>query len=129
MRASIGIDLGGTNIKGVFVQDDGTVLAETTAPTNDGLPAIKGLPAFAVSVQTVFKELCQAADRAPDAVGVAAPGLTNKEGTQIAFMPGRMNGLENLNWQTVLDRSAPVPVLNDAHAALLGEVWQGAARV
>ena len=29
--------------------------------------------------------------------------------------------------RSVLERSGPVPVLNDAQAALLGEVWQGAA--
>ena len=43
-------------------------------------------------------------------------------------MPGRLHGLENLDWARELGFPRPVPVLNDAHAALLGEVWQGAAR-
>jgi glucokinase len=33
-----------------------------------------------------------------------------------------------LDWTDYLGASPPVTVLNDAHAALLGEVWRGAAR-
>jgi glucokinase len=33
-----------------------------------------------------------------------------------------------MRWQGLLGTAGPVPVLNDAHAALLGEVWQGAAQ-
>ena len=43
-------------------------------------------------------------------------------------MPGRLSGLEGLNWQKAMRVHHAVPVLNDAHAALLGEVWLGAAR-
>jgi len=43
-------------------------------------------------------------------------------------MPGRLKGLEGLKWQNALKSSRPVPVLNDAQAALMGEVWMGAAR-
>ena len=43
-------------------------------------------------------------------------------------MPGRLQGLEGLDWTTFLKSPQPVPVLNDAHAALLGEAWLGAAR-
>ena len=41
-------------------------------------------------------------------------------------MPGRLQGLEGLDWSSEL--RLPTVVLNDAHAALLGEVWLGAAR-
>jgi glucokinase len=43
-------------------------------------------------------------------------------------MPGRLQGLEGLDWTRHLGTPRPVPVLNDAHAALLGEAWLGAAR-
>jgi glucokinase len=39
-----------------------------------------------------------------------------------------LQGLEGLNWTDFLHASQVVPVLNDAHAALLGETWKGAAR-
>ena len=44
----------------------------------------------------------------------------------IVSMPGRLRGLEGLDWSGEL--GLPTVVLNDAHAALLGEVWLGAAR-
>jgi glucokinase len=43
-------------------------------------------------------------------------------------MPGRLHGLEGLDWTKFLGAANPVPVLNDGHAALLGEAWVGAAK-
>jgi glucokinase len=43
-------------------------------------------------------------------------------------MPGRLQGLEGLDWTEFLGTGYPVPVLNDAQAALRGECWIGAAR-
>ncbi|HZL33923.1 MAG TPA: ROK family protein, partial [Tepidisphaeraceae bacterium] len=61
-------------------------------------------------------------------VGLAAPGIAAPDGTHIASMQGRLQGVEGLDWTTVLGRGRRVPVLNDAHAALLAEAWIGAAR-
>jgi glucokinase len=61
-------------------------------------------------------------------VGVCAPGLAAADERCIAHLPGKLAGLAGLDWTTALGRTALVPVLNDAHAALLGEVWAGAAR-
>jgi len=60
--------------------------------------------------------------------GLSAPGLTSADGKSIAYMPGRLEGLEGLDWSIALGRQGDIPVLNDAQAALLGEVWLGAAR-
>jgi glucokinase len=60
------------------------------------------------------------------AVGLSAPGLANPNGQGIDWMPGRMHGLEKFDWSAFLERDCRV--LNDAHAALLGEVWAGAAK-
>jgi glucokinase len=54
--------------------------------------------------------------------------LPARDQRSIAFMPGRLPGLEGLVWEEFLGVAHPVPVLNDAQAALLGEVWRGAAR-
>jgi glucokinase len=62
------------------------------------------------------------------AIGVSAPGLAAADQKSIAHMPGRLKGLVGLNWGDFLACRNAVPVLNDAHAALLGERWQGAAR-
>jgi glucokinase len=75
-------------------------------------------------VQLIEKEQGGSANR----IGLSAPGLAAKDGRSIAFMPGRLSGLVGLDWAGYLGASYDVPVLNDAHGALLGEVWQGAAR-
>ncbi|HUR20311.1 MAG TPA: ROK family protein, partial [Vicinamibacterales bacterium] len=62
------------------------------------------------------------------AIGVACPGLVRREGDVIHWMKGRLNFLEGLSWRDALQRDSLVPVINDGHAALEGEVWLGAGR-
>ena len=59
-------------------------------------------------------------------VGLAAPGLANAGNSCIAFMPGRLPGLENFDWSTTAARR--IHVLNDGHAALMAEASFGAAK-
>jgi glucokinase len=122
MNYFLGIDIGGTNIKGLAVSASGRVLAETAVPTKDD-----GTSAWKTQVRRVFDRLCQGPS-APERVGLAAPGLPAKNQASILSMPGRLPGLEGLVWQEFLRAPDFVPVLNDAQAALLGEVWRGAAR-
>jgi glucokinase len=61
-------------------------------------------------------------------IGISAPGLAASDERSIAHMPGRLRGLERLDWTEFLGRDRHVPVLNDGHASLLGEAWLGAAR-
>jgi glucokinase len=72
--------------------------------------------------------VCEAVGRFPEWIGVAAPGLAAKDQKSIACMPGRLSGLEGLVWRKFFKAEHPVPLLNDSHAALLGEAWRGAAR-
>jgi glucokinase len=68
-----------------------------------------------------------AAKHAELPVGLSAPGLAARDRRSIAHMPGRLAGLEKLDWTAYLARNSLVPVTNDAHASLLGEAWIGAA--
>src|ERR1044072_1166023 len=120
MSYSIGIDLGGTNIKIVVISTDGNVLEYLTCDTADS----EGSWA-----QTIKKNVDQIQDRrgqSPCHIGLAAPGLAAGDGRSIAYMQGRLAGLQGLVWQDFL--KSPVVLANDAHGALLGEVWQGAAK-
>jgi glucokinase len=122
-----GIDLGGTEIKCGAFADDGRLLGTRLAPTRDG--EVSGaLPAFVRQAKRALDELSQELGGNPRRIGVAAPGIAAHDSSCIAFMPGRMHGIERLNWREALNSRDAVPVLNDAHAALLGEVWQGAAK-
>jgi glucokinase len=123
MTCAVGLDLGGTNIKGLAVTPAGRVLAEQRSETgsNGGRRWIK-------NVESVLRDLEAKAGEPAWSVGVAAPGLAAADHGSIAFMPERLPGLEGLDWQKQFGKASRVPVLNDAHAALLGEVWLGAAR-
>jgi len=120
MNQLIGIDIGGTQIKMGAFSPDGAMLGQWTRETGDRPTA--GVPAFAVTVRQMLRE----ADASDACVGIAAPGVAAKNGRSIAYQPGKMHGIEGFDWGAFLERE--VPVLNDAHAALLGEVWQGAAK-
>ena len=125
---ALGIDLGGTEIKAASMRlPDGACLGAETAPTRDG-EVEGGEPAFLGQVRRLAARHEGALGKAARHIGLSAPGLANKPGSAIAFMPGRLRGLEGLVWKSALDRRHIVPVLNDAHAALMGESWLGAAR-
>lgn len=121
----IGIDLGGTNIKGaLFHASTGECLDRATTPTRDG-EKDGGLPAWSTGVRKLVEQFEAQAGAANLPIGISAPGLAARDGACISWMPGRMHGLEGFQWSNFLQR--PTRVLNDAHAAILGEVWQGAA--
>ncbi|GEP46115.1 ROK family protein [Brevifollis gellanilyticus] len=126
MSLAIGIDLGGTNIKAALIDgDSSSLIASISRPTLDG-EFVGDEPRFAHTVRDIVHELEAKAGQGKLCVGLSAPGLAHRNGRCIDWMPGRMHGLEKLDWSAFLGREARV--LNDAHAALLGEVWIGAAK-
>jgi glucokinase len=120
-NVTIGIDLGGTRIKGVAIDANGNVLHQSYTPTNDG----EGEVWKAAIAQTV-NELKKKLNIEQISAGISAPGLPNKENTAIGFMPGRLEGLENFIWSEYLQ--CPTFVLNDGVAALVAEAKTGAAK-
>lgn len=118
---TIGIDLGGSRIKAVVLDASGNVLHENYQPTNDG-SGMAWKKAVAVATQ-VFRALL---DTDKVNIGLSAPGLPNAANTCISCMPGRMQGLENLDWSAFLEQ--PTYVLNDTVAAMMGEARFGAAK-
>ena len=126
MNYGIGIDLGGTQIKSArFDLATGEMLAQAMASTHDG-QSIGTEPAFAIAIQELVNRHEAEAGGGASVVGVSAPGLADRNGTCIRHMPGKLQGLENLVWADFLQR--PARCLNDAHAALMGEIWQGGAK-
>jgi glucokinase len=118
---TIGIDLGGTRIKGVVLDAVANVLHQTYNPTNDGEGEV-----WKEAIAKTVHALKQKVPIDKISVGISAPGLPNKENTAIAFMPGRLEGLENFIWGDYLQCKAYV--LNDAVAALVAEAKTGAAK-
>ena len=121
MELAIGIDLGGTRIKGVATDAKGSILHKLYLATNDGNDAT-----WKKAVAETVNELLKKINTNNSVVGISAPGLPANDNTSIAYMPGRMQGLENFSWSNFLRQ--PAYVLNDAVAALLAEATSGAAK-
>lgn len=116
---AIGIDLGGTRIKGVLINDKGLILNEVITKTKEEkkewIDDVKS---------TVNKLAVNSSEKYT--VGLSAPGIPNKNNTAIAFLPDRLQGIEGFIWQEML--SKPTIVINDAIAALSAEAAFGTAR-
>ena len=123
MSYLLGIDLGGSSVKAVAVTRSGETLAQFNHPFDSDRRLH-----FAETIQALLARVTSDQAKAPTHIGLSAPGLAADDGRSIAFMPGRLDGLVSLDWTTYLQAAAPVSVLNDAHAALLGECWLGAAK-
>ena len=85
-------------------------------------------PAFVSSVRKLIDDFSDQAGEKLSNIGLSAPGLVQKNGRAIGYMPGRLQGIEGLDWSNLIDSDHIVHVINDAHAALMGEVWQGSAK-
>ncbi|MFN5962066.1 MAG: ROK family protein [Verrucomicrobiota bacterium] len=121
-----GIDRGGTIIKAAVFGGGGERLAERQDSTGDG-EWEGGVAVWKARVRELLCGLEAECGRVA-AVGVSSPGLVAGDERSVLSMPGRMDGLEGWEWSGWLGRGEGVPVVNDAQAALLGEVWCGAAR-
>lgn len=117
----LGIDLGGTRIKSVLINSEGNILEQTYTATKDD-----GAAAWKHTVKELLETLQLKYESGNMVVGISAPGLPSSDNRSIAFMPGRMQGLENFVWAEWLQR--PAFVLNDAVAALMAEARLGAGK-
>lgn len=116
----LGLDVGVTNVKWARVALDGKVLDRGFFDTNAAAPD------WPQRIREFVRQT-EAECGPAETIGVAGPGLAAADGTCISWMQGRLAEIEGLNWTRFLGRSRPVPMLNDAQAALLAEAWLGAA--
>jgi glucokinase len=121
MKTAIGIDLGGTNVKGILLNEKGEVLLKHYIPTSD-----EGDERWRVNVLEMVNFLKAKSQNQVEIIGLSAPGLANAENSCIAHLPNRLLGLENFVWADYF--GIQTVVLNDAHAALMAEAKFGAVR-
>lgn len=124
MDYAIGIDLGGTNIKFLAIDCEGKVLQEACCATEDKEGELGD---WAERIAETIKQIEQDMRGEAQWIGISAPGMANQQKRSIVSYPGRLIGLEGLDWTAFLGRTRLVTVLNDAHAALYGESWKGSA--
>ncbi len=115
----LGIDVGGTNIKSVVLNETGEILNKDTIPTEDSSAHPEKWKQNIIDI--IDKKTQNFANGNIDLMqcGISAPGLVDKENKQILTMPDRLRGLEGFNWSVHLNRN--IHVINDAHSACLAE--------
>lgn len=122
MDYAIGIDLGGTNIKAAAVTPSGEVLEQSSAETRDDEGA-----SWAAGVREQIEALESRVGGAALCVGIASPGMAARDGRSMASVSGHLESIQGFDWVDYLGDGRPPVLLNDGHAALLAEVWKGAA--
>ena len=75
MKFAIGIDLGGTRIKGIAADADGNTLHQLYMPTNDNDEAV-----WKEAVADTVHELQQKINNTDGVVGISAPGFRKRNG-------------------------------------------------
>lgn len=124
MPFAIGIDLGGTDIKGALVSPDGEILRQDRVPTE----ATSGADAVAdriVNLTTKLREEHGADPSDIPGIGIGVPGVTRADGA-VVLAP-------NLDWhhvpfKTMLQERMPdfrIEIDNDANVAALAEARAG----
>jgi glucokinase len=122
---AVGVDLGGTNLKGALV-DRGEGLVERTQYATE---ADRGPEHVVDRIGAIAEEMVAAAPNSSVAgVGIGAPGAVNWNRTTVS-RPPNFPGWETINLQSALqsrlDRDLPVIVENDANVAGLGSAFYG----
>ena len=121
----LGIDIGGTQIKGATVDETGNVTQSLRVNT----PA--SLSEFRQALPRLIRQL--SASEAPvSAVGIGCKGIINPETTRVEVLPGTLHYLEGQLLSDIVGPALPagVPIAadNDARVALAGELAWGAAQ-
>jgi glucokinase len=123
---SIGVDLGGTNLRAAAIDSSGNVLGKISGSTN-----------FTEGREAVLGDIASAILRLRDqfgvgglaGIGVGVPGFIRMKEGLITSAPN----LPYLEYYPVRDDlsrrvGAPVIIENDANSSALGEKWMGAGR-
>ena len=123
---SIGLDLGGTNLRAAAIDRTGKLLDKVSGSTNfsEGRDAVLG--DIVAAIQTM-QERFGAEGLA--GIGVGVPGFIRMKEGVLAYSPN-LPYLENFPIRDEIRRrlGAPMILENDANAAALGEKWMGAGR-
>jgi glucokinase len=122
---AIGLDIGGTETKAVVVDAKGAVLTRGSEPT--ALPGRAGRGDVIARLRDRIERLRATVGKPIEHIGIAIPGMASHDERSAQWLPKDKLSLEGVNFTDAFGWLRPVPVLNDAHAALLGEVWCGGA--
>lgn len=120
-----GIDIGGTSIKGMVIDDQGEILHSLKVNTESSL----GRNHILENLKNIVGELRSAH---PDiaGVGIGSAGRVNAATGEVVYATANLPGWQGTNIKQIMEQhlNLPVQVDNDANTALIGEQWLGAGR-
>ncbi|BDD01233.1 ROK family protein [Persicobacter psychrovividus] len=104
-----GIDIGGTNIKSIILDQQRQIIHQSKHPTTSKWASV---------VEQINRNARKKYNI--ESVGIAAPGLVNQQNDRIVCLPERLAGIVDFDWQSIFGNEE-FTVLNDAHAATIAE--------
>jgi glucokinase len=120
---SIGVDLGGTNLRAAAVDQDGKLLAQVSASTSPEKGREYVISEIVESIQELRSKQLEGRFAG---VGIGVPGFILME-QGVILNSNNLSFLENFPLRDDIEKrlGAPVILENDANAAALGESWIG----
>lgn len=115
----LGIDIGGTNIKTVVLDDKGSICEQNVVLTEDAAPEKERWKTKIIAIIEAKSEEYAKSNSEVLKCGISAPGLVDSENQMTLYMPERLQGIESFNWSRELQKD--ISVVNDGHAACLAE--------
>lgn len=121
---TIGLDIGGTTIKGAVLLND-NIIKEVITPTNSS----KGKEEVISNIFKVISELLPFADT-ESKIGIASAGDIDSIKGEIVYSTGNLPDFTGLKLKALVEEKfhRPTTVVNDAISALIGELYFGVAK-
>ena len=127
LEYSIGVDLGGTNLRAAAVDRNGKVLEKHSQPTDMTRGRDEVIADIVSGINAVRQKISGGSRLA--GVGIGVPGFILIE-KGFVTNSNNLPVLENFPLRDEIERllGAPIILENDANAAALGEKWMGAGK-
>jgi len=115
---ALGIDIGGTAIKGAVVTVDGELIERIQAPS----------PRRAEALRDFVHSALNQTSRPVSGIGIGCKGVIDSQSSRVVRLPADLHYLQGCVLATLIETNLPVRADNDARTALIAEVLWGAAR-
>ena len=123
---SIGVDLGGTNLRAAAVNEQGQMLERVSLPAHYDAGPLQVVNEIVAVIRTIRDRVDQ---RSLRGVGIGVPGFIDIE-AGIVIGSSNLPGFNDFPVRDEIQKYLGIPILleNDANAAAFGEKWIGAGQ-
>ena len=123
MKQVLGIDIGGTNLRGAVINERGEIIVrkKTRSDAKEGIDKV---------VKNLVSFIDQFGESKPSAIGIGIPGIINQKEGNLTQAPN-ISDVSNFPIFKILeDQLTPIPFVleNDANSAAAGEFWLGSCK-